>query len=138
MSQRQKFEREIDEILSRLEDFPQKRRKLRWRRRFSNGWARVADAVGAVTSRISVGQVMLAAIVLIVAAFFFRDLDPQVTTYLIILGLVLFVGAFIASLLPRGGGAPQRRYWRGQPIDYGPPSAWDRVRAFLGRLGRRR
>ncbi|HEY8492119.1 MAG TPA: hypothetical protein VIO14_14140 [Dehalococcoidia bacterium] len=138
MSQRQKFEREIDEILSRLDDFPRKRRKIRVRRKVADQLARVGDAISAVTSRISVGQVMLAAIVLIVAAFFFRDLDRQVTTYLIILGLVLFVGAFIASVLPQGVSRRQQRYWRGQVIDYGPPSAWDRLRAFLGRLGRRR
>ena len=41
MSQRQKFEREIDEILSRLDDFPRKRRKIRVRRKVADQLARV-------------------------------------------------------------------------------------------------
>lgn len=138
MSQRHKFEREIDEILSRLDDFPRKRRKVQLRRKIGDRLARIGDAVGAVTSRINVGQVMLAGIILILAAFFFRGLNPGLTTWFIILGLVLFFGAFIASLLPRGAGRRQRHYWRGQPIYYDQPTVWERLRGLLGRFGRHR
>jgi hypothetical protein len=115
-----KFEREIDEILSKIHDFPQRPAAPR---RAGN---RIAQRIGGVQrslavrfSRISVSQVMLTAMGLMVLSYFFKAALAELWVYGLILGLILFFTAFALSLRP-GGRSPggSEPYFRGQPRSY--------------------
>src|SRR5436305_5954433 len=104
-----KFEREINEILSKIDDFPTHAAR---RRRPAN---KVGRRVGALQrsftvrlARITVTQIMVTSfIVMAVSYFLLRDAFPEVWVYGLILGLILFFAAFALSFrgssVSRGG-----------------------------------
>src|SRR5438477_1376244 len=115
-----KFEREINEILSKIDDFPTHAAR---RRRPVN---RVGRRVGAVQrnfavrlARITVTQVMVTSFIVMAVSFFLvNDAFPEVWVYGLILGLILFFTAFALSF--RGNSAPggKEPYFRGRPRSY--------------------
>lgn len=128
-----RIQREVEELLDRLEKFPP-RRPL---------GSRLADAIGApfralsrVTSglhlpSLSAGHVLLIAIAVIVIAYVALD-STDVGRWLIVGGIILFIGAFVFSMRRTGPGRPQEKYWRDRPLDLrersGGRSWWDRFR----------
>jgi hypothetical protein len=134
------IEREIEEILSRLEEFvPEEGVAHRVRRRSSDWAANLHRAIASRLARISLGQIMLASLVLVVAALLFGRVNPLLARWVVIAALILFFTSFVLSLrLSRGpsrGPATQKR-WRGQVMDFSEPSLTDRLRAWL--RGKRR
>lgn len=111
-----KFEREIEDILSKLEAFPNPGPAHRARAAISGPIAAVHRRIAARLTGISIGQIMLTGIVMILVGYLFRTALLGFSYYVIVTGLILFFGAFFLSLLgagrSRGRGQP---YWRGRP-----------------------
>ena len=132
------LEREVEEILRKLDKFvPEEGPLTRTRRRLGQAVAESIHAMAVRLSRIALGQLMLASLVLVlVAFFFFRGASPALARWLIIGGLVLFLTAFVLSVL--GGRSRYERRWRGQLVDLSEPSLGARLRNWLQRRGRGR
>ena len=132
-----KIEREVEEILRKLDKFvPEESRLARTRRRLGQATSDLLHTLLVRLSRISLGQVMLASLILVVAAFFFRATSPVLARWAIIGGLILFFTAFVLSLL--GGRSRYERRWRGQAIDLSEPSLGSRLRNWLQHRSRGR
>ncbi|MGI8552356.1 MAG: hypothetical protein ACR2PL_16450 [Dehalococcoidia bacterium] len=123
-----KFEREIDEILSKLDKFPKRGPGQRVRGRLGQRATGAQRGFALRLARLSVSQIMLGGIGLILFAYFFRSVMPGIWYYLVIFGLILFFTSFALSFF--GGGRPtggNRTYWRGKPVqsyyDGGPALA---------------
>jgi hypothetical protein len=126
-----RIEREIEEILKKIENFPERGKGARPPRR--------PGAPGGAPqrwlARISLRKVMIWALFAVIVAFLLRGIPGAY--WLLIGALVVFVTAFILSTRggPAGSKAPEKR-WRGQPLDLSSPSWPDRIKAFL--KGRKR
>ena len=128
-----KLERDIEEVLEKIERFPPKRSL---RSRVRGAFAGVGRGVAGVPRpRVSVSQVLLLGIALIVIGYVFGDsLGGASLVRLFIIGaIVLFIGAFIFSLRRQSATRLPEKRWRGQPMDLdearGPGSWWDRWRS---------
>jgi hypothetical protein len=132
-----KLERDIEEVLAKIDRFPPKRPLWsRVRGRVAGAFESVGRAfAGVPRPRVSVGQVLLVGIALIVIAYVFGDsLGGASLVRLFIIGaIVLFIGAFIFSLCRQSASRLPEKRWRGQPMDLdearGPGSWWDRWRS---------
>jgi hypothetical protein len=132
-----KIEREVEEILRRLDKFvPEEGRLARTRRRFGQATSEFLHALAARFSRISLGHVMLVSLLLVVVAFFFRSSSPTLARWVIIGGLIFFLSSFVLSLL--GGRSRYERRWRGRVIDLSEPGLGGRLRNWFQRRGRGR
>ncbi len=132
-----KLERDIEEVLAKIDRFPPKRslwsRVWRW---LAGVFESVARAfAGVPRPRVSVGQVLLLGIALIVIAYVFGDSigGGSVVRLFIIAAIVLFIGAFIFSLRRQSASRLPEKRWRGQPMDLdeagGRGSWWNRWRS---------
>jgi hypothetical protein len=137
-----RFEREIDEILSKIDDFP--KHAARRRRRSSALGRRIGETQRAFAVRLShitVTQVMLTAFAVMAFSFFLlKGAFPEIWVYGLILGLVLFFTAFALSFRggPVSGGSEP--YFRGRPRSYyqnGGGQSWSRFKAWWKQRGRR-
>ncbi len=134
-----RIQREIEDILNRLDEFvPEETVASRMRRRSSDAAARFGRALIAPLARISLGQVMLAAVVLIVVAFFGMRIHPLFARWVLIAGMILFLTSFALSFFNRGAPAKMEQRWRGRPMELDGPSLGDRLRAWWGRQRGRR
>ena len=131
------IEREIEEILSQLDEFvPEESVARRVRRRSSDWAANLNRAITSRLARVSLGRIMLVALGLVLVALLFGRVNPLLARWVIIAGLVLFFTSFILSLRLGQGRSAQRR-WRGQVVDLSQPSLSERVRSWLrGKLRR--
>jgi len=129
------LEREVEEILRKLENFvPEEGPLTRTRRTLGQVGSDVLHAVLVRLSRISLGHVMLVSFFLVVVAFFFGRGTPILARWVIIGGLILFFTALALSLM--GGRSSYEKRWRGQVIDLSEPSLADRLRGWLQRRNR--
>jgi hypothetical protein len=138
-----KVQREIEELLDRLDNFVPEERlasKIRKKRReetgpglIERGWKRV--------SRLSLGQAMLAGIALILISWIFRAPLGSLAGPVMVVGIILVIGVFVLSIVNGdsrrtiAGGRPEKR-WRGQVIDYSEPSTASRIRDWFRRRRR--
>lgn len=140
-----RIHREIEELLDRLDNFVPEERlatKIRNRaRRKEPDSPGILKRIGARFGRVSLGQLMIAGFILIIATYFLRGPLGGLTPWLIGLGLVMTGAAFVLSIV-RGGnsrtidGSVEKR-WRGQVIRYSTgPSAADRIRDWFRRRRR--
>ena len=132
-----RIQREIEDILSRLDDLPEDR-IVPFRRRPFNATATLGRLLEPL-ARISVRQVMLAALILIFVGFVGARVNPVLGRWVLIAGVILFLTSFALSFLHRGPGAPATdRRWRGRPLDLREPGPGDRLRAWFRKRGQRR
>jgi hypothetical protein len=127
-----RIEREIEEILKKIENFPERGKGARPPRRPASTGGSTAQRW---LARVSLRKVMMWALFAVIVAFLLRGIPGAY--WLLIGALVVFVTAFI--LQTRGGpqaGAAYEKRWRGQPMDLTGPSWPDRIKAFL--KGRKR
>jgi hypothetical protein len=129
-----KIQREIEDILRRLDDFvPEESVGSRVRRRGSDAAGSLARAIIEPLSRISLRHVMLTAIILVFVGFIGLRVNPLVGRWVLIAGVILFLTSFALSFFNRGapsrGPAVERR-WRGQPLDLEEPGLGERIRAW--------
>ncbi len=127
-----KLERDIEEVLAQIDQFPPKRsRWSRIRRRVANAIGGVGEAITSLPwPRIGIGQVLLIAIAVIVIAYYgFRN--SNIGGILIFGGILAFIAAFIFSLRRHSTSRTPEKRWRGQPIDLDEPggSWWKRWRS---------
>ena len=140
-----RLEREINEILNKIERFPtpEERRRRAVRRSFREFGSRIAEkqrTLARSLSRISLSQLMLLSFILILGSFFLGSALPFARSWLMLAGVALFVASFALLLFSggRGGGAPasNQRRWRGRTIEYRREGFGDRLRRlFRGRRG---
>lgn len=124
MGDSDRLEREIEEILGKIENFPgpeARRARKPLRRPILDAVAGRQRAVARELSRISVSQVMLFAFLLILGSFFFREFGV-IAVWALYAGVVLFVVAFAIMMFGNRGrtGARQQTVWRGRDVAYGP------------------
>ncbi len=116
-----RLERDIEEVLSKIERFPPKRPFwVRVRRRVSRFFSGIGDGLSDIPRpRVSVGQILLIGIALIVIAYVFGDSlgGPSIVRLFIIGGILLFLGAFVFSLRRQPSSRLPEKRWRGQPMD---------------------
>ena len=113
-----RIEREIEEILTRLDEFvPEEKRTRRWRRRFGAIAENVWSTVRGWTRGITGGHVVLGAAVLILLALLIRGSSPELARWMTYVGLAIIFGAIVLSIRPIRRGSASSRYWRGQPIE---------------------
>jgi hypothetical protein len=126
-----RIEREIEEILRKIDDLPE-RRKAKAARKTppSTGPSNLR-----VLSRVNMRKVMMWSLfAIIVGALLFRAVPGGY--FLLIGAIIVFVTAFILST--RGGpttNAPEKR-WRGQPLDLNEPTWPNRFKAWWKGRGR--
>jgi hypothetical protein len=129
-----RIEREIEEILTRLDEFvPDESRMRRLRRRARAALQAVWDEVRHRTRGITAGHVVLASVVVLLVAFFLRGSFPtffRIATW-------VAVGALFAAIFfsIRPVRRQSTRYWRGQPVDVRRPGLLTRLRWWLRRHG---
>jgi hypothetical protein len=131
-----KLERDIEEVLAKVEQFPSKRPLgNRVRRRIAGLFSSAGRLLAGIPKpRISVGQVLLLGIAVIVVAYVFGDAigSPSLVRLLIGGGIVLFIGGFIFSLRRQSAARAPEKRWRGQPMELdesGPGPWWRRWRS---------
>jgi hypothetical protein len=132
-----RFEREIDEILRKIEDFipeggrPPRRppRKVSQRLTNAQGW------FGKILSAISLSQVMLWSLIVFLGAFFLRAIPGA--EWLMIGALIVFATAFVLQLSTPGARKGPEKRWRGEPIRNSTGPTWpNRLKAWI--KGRKR
>lgn len=123
MGEPDRLEREIEEILGKIENFPgpeARRARRPIARPVTDAVAKRQQRVAREISRISVSQVMLFAFLLILGSFFFREFGP-VALWALYAGIVLFVVSFAIMMFGGRGRLPGRQetVWRGRNVSYG-------------------
>jgi len=128
-----RIQREIEDILSRLDDLPAQRKPIPMRRR-SRRPASFGSNLFAPLASMSIRHVMLAALALILVGFIAGHSHPVFGRWTLIAGVILFFTAIVMSMFNKGGGStshmPEKR-WRGQPMDLSGPTFGDRLRAWF-------
>lgn len=133
-----RIQREIEDILSKLDDLPSEREKRRGvRRKVSNVGGSLQQSFLEPLTRISMGQLMLLSLGLVVLALVMMSFSPMLGRWLVIAGIILFFTSFILSALgkgPRGSAPKQVKYWRDRPmiLDDGEPGFFDKLRGWFG------
>jgi len=140
------MEREIEELLGKIEDFPSaSERRARARKkatgRLGGAIAGQQRALLARLSRIDMSQVMLLSFVLILGSLFLGRFSPLLTQWVLYAGIALFIAAFTMLVFGRKGGGARGNaaYWRGRQIEYRQPSLGAQARRWWARAsgGRR-
>ena len=149
MSDSNRLEREIEEILGKIEQFPdaKTRRRRSTNRALQQFAAGISDRMHGLArqlSRFSISQVMLLSFLLILGSLFFRRAAPGLMAWVLYAGIALFVASFAISVFGGGrssaGGPPK---WRGRTIKYqnrpyqSGPSITDRLRFWWNARTRR-
>lgn len=129
-----RLEREINEILDKIEQFPTPERRRN--RAVKRNIRRVGDVVSArqraiarELSRVSISQLLLVSFLLILGSFFFRGFG--LGTWVLFAGVALLVAS--GALLIFGGGrrTPRTQQWRGRTISYRSDGLVGRIRRWF-------
>ena len=129
-----RIEREIEDILKKIDEFvPERPRRVT--RRAGQPFSAAQSWIARRLARISLHQVMMWSLFVVLISFFARGVPGL--TWVMIGALILFATAF---LLSRRGGAARGTYgekrWRGQPLDLSSEPLPDRLKAWI--KGKRR
>jgi hypothetical protein len=128
-----RFEREIEEILRKIDNFvPDKARRPA--RRVGQPFVTAQTWITRALSKISLRAVMMWALIAVVVTFFFRGIPGA--GWIMIGSLIVFATAFLLSRASGGRGSSTPKRWRGQPMDLSGPSLADRIKAWI--KGRKR
>ena len=139
-----RLEREIEEILGRIEQLPppESRAKRAVRRTLRRTGAAISDrqrALARELSRVSLSQMILLSFLMILGAFFFRRMSPLVMDWLMYGGVILFVVSFGMLMFTGRVGGSRERKWRGRPVrSQTGPTLEQRVRRWLNTRSTRR
>ena len=138
-----RIEREIEEILTRLDEFvPEEGRVRKMRRRaglrFGSVFGSAGDWLRARTRGMNGGHVVLGAVGLLLLALILRGTFPTFARWATYAGLGVIFAAIFLSIRPIHR-RRSRTYWRGQPVDLrSGPSPMMRLRMWWRRRNRRR
>jgi len=111
-----RIQREVEELLDRLEKFPPKRPlSARIGDALTSPFRAIGRAWGGLSlPRVTAGHVLLAAMVIIVVAYVAGG-TGGLWRWIIAAAILLFIGAFVMSL--RRNSRPPEKYWRDRPLD---------------------
>lgn len=116
----QKYEREIADLLERLEsEQPEPPRPIRrdrppnLPRRKSSFGSSLRQALGVV--RVSPSQLMVGGIGLVILSWLVPWSSLQ--QWVAVLGVLLFLGAIVISMVDRRGSSRPEKLWRGRPVE---------------------
>lgn len=129
------YEREIEELLRSLGPIgPKETGWQRFRRIMGGRLNGLVRSARDLPRTVPADQLMLAALLMVVAAYFLRLVAPELARIVGVIGLVMFVLAFSFSFQQLGRSRNQPR-WRGRPIDMraGQPTMIDRFVFWLRR-----
>ncbi|MEX0800198.1 MAG: hypothetical protein WD379_03155 [Dehalococcoidia bacterium] len=116
-----KLERDIDEVLAKIERFPPRRPLAsRIRRSIGNAFEGFGRALGGIRwPNISIGQVLLVGLLIVVIGYVFGDSigGPSLVRWMIIGGILTFVIAFVLSLRRQSSSRLPEKRWRGETLD---------------------
>jgi len=138
-----RLEREIEEILGKIEQFPDAgtRRRRSMNRAAQQFGAAISDRVRGVVrqvARFSISQVMILSFILILGSLFFRRAAPGMMTWVLYAGIILFITSFAISMFGGRGRASASTKWRGRTIQYqSSPSLGERLRFWWNTRTRR-
>jgi hypothetical protein len=148
-----KVQREIEELLDKLDNFVPEERfasKMRARKRQERAARSGPSPFEQFTrrlTRVTLGHVMLAGIALFLVAIIFDGPLGDAGRWVTIAALALTAAAFVLSIINRGSGSrtpvmksrPGRvqKVWRGQVIEYDEPNTFSRIRGIFRRKGPR-
>ncbi len=123
MGEPDRLEREIEEILGKIQNFPGpevRRARKPVGRPVGDAVAKRQRAVARELSRISISQVMLFSFLLILGSFFFRQAGV-VAAWALYGGIILFVVSFAIMMFGNRGrlSGRQETVWRGRNVAYG-------------------
>ena len=116
-----KLEQEIEEILARTGGPPRVTRFRPRARGIRETLRRGVATISSWVAGVNAGQLMLASILLIIGSWFVLRRWDSAMTVVALIGVAMFVVAFVLAIFRRRSPSPGRtepRYWRGQPIDY--------------------
>lgn len=134
------YEREIDEILRRMDEVSP-RRSLRFRasRWVRLRWQALAGWVRGLPTALPADQLMVGALVCGVAFVIMRSLAPGLAIWIGLAAVVMFVAAFAISIGRVSGSSRNEVRWRGKVIDMrsGQPTVADRIILWLRRQFKR-
>lgn len=131
-----RVEREIDEILQRIDtSLPREPWPRRLRRTLAGAASAARDAARVAVRNFTPGSAMLVAFALIIASLFVSRAWSDAGRFVLLAGVALFVLALVASFAGRRG-EPERR-WRGRVIRYDEPTLAERVRNWWRTKSRR-
>lgn len=142
MADKDRLEREINEILNKIEQFPtaESRRARARKRALRRAGDAIASRQRALTrqlGRISISQVILISFLIILGSFVFRRFNPLLMQWALYAGIVLFVSSFAIMLFSRPrSSAPT--YWRGRKLTSRSDPMTTRLRRWLASKRRRR
>jgi hypothetical protein len=123
-----RIEREIEEILRRIDNFVPERTR-RPAQKAGQPFAAASAWFLRRLARVSLNQVMMWSLFVVVVAFFARSVPAA--TWIMIAALIVFVTALILS---RAGGTRRptvEKRWRGEPLDLSAPGWPERLKAWL-------
>jgi hypothetical protein len=120
-----KLEREIEDVLEKIEDFEWHRRRRRGPSRSRRAWSRVwhgaSNALGHRFAQFTAGHVMLVGFLLLIVGLALRGRGPGL--WLVLAGILLFfvgLGLSMRSGERKAGGGYTARggYWRDRYVTY--------------------
>lgn len=134
-----RIQREIEDILNRLDDFvPEESVTSRVRRRSSGAAGSFLQTILAPIASISLRHVMMTSLVLILVGFIGMRVDPIIGRWALIGGVILFLTTLALSIFHKPAPPATEKRWRGQPMDLSEPTLGDRLRAWLQNKKRNR
>ena len=132
-----RLEREIEEILDKIEHFPtpesrRARARKRYLRQLGSSIGQRQRAIASQLGRISISQVLLISFLMILGSFFFRRFNPVLMQWALYAGIILFITSFAILMFSRGQSTPSsQQRWRGREIEAGyQASPLDRLRRW--------
>lgn len=130
-----RIEREIEEILKKIDNFVPERTR-RPARRVNQPFAAAQGWVARNLARISLRHIMMWSLIAVVVTFFLRGIPGS--SWIMIAGLITFGTAFLLSKLSGTSAPKTTQRWRGQPLDLSGPSWPNRIKAWVKGRNRRR
>ena len=130
-----RLEREIDEILNKIEQFPTQKRPATQPvrnsiRRLGNTFFSRQHAVIRELSRVSLSQLVLLSFLLILGAFMIRGIGP-IGPWMMIAGVVMLVTSLALMLFGSSNSKSQSHQWRGRTIYYETDNLSQKIRRWF-------
>jgi len=128
------LQREIEEILDRLDEFiPEQKKTHRIREQWGEKFSAFRQRLGGLLGRVSMGHLMVASLVLIFIAFAFRS--SAVGQYAMIAGLSLLGLTIVVSFFANRRRMGTEKRWRGEVVDLSGPGFVDRIQSWFKKRG---